>query len=206
MCEPTDEFDWIASLRPLTLGDPRALQLTDDAAVIPARPASIWWFPRTRWSPASTSLSARPRKSIARRLLRTSLSDLAAKGAEPFGYLLMTPGRRNWNGSGGPPSRAVWPKMARRSASRCWAETPSRPPGASHGGRTVLGWVPQGRAIRRSTARADDLLMVCGPIGDGWLGLKAARGEIADPDGALAPRYRLPGASSPAARGPPCLR
>jgi thiamine-monophosphate kinase len=34
--------------------------------------------------------------------------------------------------------------------------------------------------------------MVCGAIGDGWLGLKAARGEIADENGSLARRYRLP--------------
>ncbi|HRD28775.1 MAG TPA: AIR synthase-related protein, partial [Caulobacter sp.] len=31
---------------------------------------------------------------------------------------------------------------------------------------------------------------VSGPIGDGWLGLRAARGELADAD--LAMRYRLP--------------
>jgi thiamine-monophosphate kinase len=35
-------------------------------------------------------------------------------------------------------------------------------------------------------------MMVCGFVGDGWLGLKAARGEIADPGGLLAAHYRTP--------------
>ena len=37
-----------------------------------------------------------------------------------------------------------------------------------------------------------DGLWVSGTIGDGALGLLAARGEIADPGGTLADRYRLP--------------
>jgi thiamine-monophosphate kinase len=57
---------------------------------------------------------------------------------------------------------------------------------------TVLGTVAPGEAIRRAGARPGDLLFVTGTIGDGALGLLAARGEIADPDGYLADRYRLP--------------
>ena len=33
---------------------------------------------------------------------------------------------------------------------------------------------------------------ICGPIGDGWLGLKAARGEVIPQAEALANHYRLP--------------
>jgi thiamine-monophosphate kinase len=57
---------------------------------------------------------------------------------------------------------------------------------------TVLGWVKQGRAILRSGAREGDKLIVCGTIGDGWLGLMAALGKASDPTGELARRYRLP--------------
>ena len=46
--------------------------------------------------------------------------------------------------------------------------------------------------MRRAGAREGDGLWVSGSIGDGALGLLAARGEIADPDGVLADRYRLP--------------
>jgi thiamine-monophosphate kinase len=57
---------------------------------------------------------------------------------------------------------------------------------------TLLGWAPAGGAILRSTARAGDLLVVCGPVGDGWLGLEAARGRPMDHAGTLAAHYRLP--------------
>lgn len=61
---------------------------------------------------------------------------------------------------------------------------------------TALGWVPHGRAPSRAGARPGDLVLVSGVIGDGWLGLKAARGELgALEEGrieALVRRYRLP--------------
>ena len=60
----------------------------------------------------------------------------------------------------------------------------------------MLGWVKSGRMVRRTGARSGDLVQVSGPIGDGWLGLQAARGELAGlPAGAierLAGAYRLP--------------
>jgi len=46
--------------------------------------------------------------------------------------------------------------------------------------------------LRRAGARPGDLVMVSGTIGDGFLGLAAAQGELADPDGFLLARYRLP--------------
>jgi thiamine-monophosphate kinase len=56
----------------------------------------------------------------------------------------------------------------------------------------VIGHVAPGRALRRQGAAAGDGLWVTGTIGDGALGLLAARGENADADGYLADRYRLP--------------
>ena len=46
--------------------------------------------------------------------------------------------------------------------------------------------------VRRAGAKPGDVLAVSGTIGDGVLGLLAVRGEIDDPDGYLAGRYRLP--------------
>ena len=40
---------------------------------------------------------------------------------------------------------------------------------------TALGWVPEGRMVRRSGARPGDLLMVSGSIGDATLGLAMAQ-------------------------------
>src|SRR6185312_16229335 len=57
---------------------------------------------------------------------------------------------------------------------------------------TVLGWAPVDGAVPRSGALPRHELVVCGLIGDGYLGLKAVRGEIDDPHGKLAEKYRLP--------------
>jgi thiamine-monophosphate kinase len=129
---------------------------------------------------------------IARRLLRTSLSDLAAKAAEPFGYFLMV----------------AWPEHCDKTWRDAFAEGLAADgeafalallggdtvatPGPLTLSATVLGWAPAGRTVLRSGARAGDRLIVCGAIGEGWLGLAAVRGAVADPDGRLARHYRLP--------------
>src|SRR5207244_3682081 len=65
-------------------------------------------------------------------------------------------------------------------------------PGPFTASLTALGWVPEGRMVRRAGARPGDVLMVSGSIGDATLGLAALRGEIDDPEGRLTFRYRLP--------------
>jgi thiamine-monophosphate kinase len=192
MSAQTDEFAWIARLRPLTRNDPRALGLLDDASVLPARPGFDLVITKDAMVEGVHFLPGEGPDIVARRLLRTNLSDLAAKAAEPFGYFLMT----------------AWPPeydAARREAfAQGLAMDGERYDLSLLGGdtvatsgpltvsATVLGWVPQGRAILRSGARAEDLLIVCGAIGDGWLGLKAARGEPLRHAVDLANHYRLP--------------
>jgi thiamine-monophosphate kinase len=187
-----DEFAWIASLRGLTNGDARALDLADDAAVFPARPGFDLVVSKDAMVEGVHFLSKEAPDIVARRLLRTSLSDLAAMAADPFGYLLLTA----W-----PPGLdAGWREGFRRGleadgrefgVALLGGDTVSTP-GPLTLSATVFGWAEAGRAVLRSGARAGDSLVVCGPIGDGVLGLKAALGEIADPGGVLAGRYRLP--------------
>ena len=187
-----DEFAWISSLRPLTGGDDRALGLADDAAVIPARAGFDLVISKDAMVEGVHFPIGEAGDVVARRLLRTSLSDLAAKAATPFGYFLMTA----W-----PTDRAE----AYRDAFRAGLEGDGRAfgvallggdtvstPGPFTLSATVLGWVEAGRAVLRSGARPGDALVVCGHIGDGWLGLQATQGKVGDPDGALADHYRLP--------------
>jgi thiamine-monophosphate kinase len=187
-----DEFNWIARLRPLTRNDPRALDLLDDVSVLPARPGFDLVITKDAMVEGVHFLPKEAPDVVARRLLRTNLSDLAAKAADPFGYFLMT----------------AWPPeydaLKREAFAQGLADDGDRYNLAILGGDTVatdgpltvcatmLGWVPQGRAILRSGAKAGDLLIVCGSVGDGWLGLKAARGEPLSHAGELAEHYRLP--------------
>jgi thiamine-monophosphate kinase len=192
MSAPPDEFDWIAALRPLTRGAPAALGLMDDAAVLPARPGFDLVISEDAMVEGVHFLGGEDAGVVARRLLRTSLSDLAAKAAEPFGYTLMIawPASRGWD------ERMAFIRGLDQDGARfgvvlLGGDTVSTP-GPLTASATVYGWAPAGAVVRRSGALPGHALVVCGPIGDGCLGLKAARGEFPDADGRLAERYRLP--------------
>ncbi|MCG9916561.1 MAG: thiamine-phosphate kinase [Phenylobacterium sp.] len=191
--QPPGEFEQIARLyRPLTRGAPEALGLLDDAAVIPSRPGFDLVVTKDAIvAGVHVPLGEAP-DLIARKLLRTNLSDLAAKGAEPYGYFLAV----------------AWPQGTDFATRQAFARGLEVDGAAFNlnllGGDTVstsgplvasltlLGWVPQGRAVLRSGAEPGDLVMVSGPIGDGGLGLAAVQGRWPDPSGYLTERYQLP--------------
>ena len=88
---PTGEFADIARLyRPLTRGAAGALALLDDAAVLPSRPGFDLVMTTDTLVEGVHFLPDDPLDTVARKLLRVNLSDLAAKGAQAFGYLLTT--------------------------------------------------------------------------------------------------------------------
>jgi thiamine-monophosphate kinase len=191
--EAPDEFGQIARLyRPLTRGAPEAFDLLDDAAAIPSRPGQDLIVTKDAMVEGVHFLSGEAPDLIARKLLRVNLSDLAAKGAEPYGYFLAVawPGGFDWA------AREAFAEGLRADGETygltlLGGDTVSTP-GPLMASLTLLGWTPSGGMIRRGGAKAGDLVMVSGTIGDGWLGLQAARGELDDPSGYLAGRYRLP--------------
>jgi thiamine-monophosphate kinase len=192
MSAHTDEFAWIARLRPLTRNDPRALGLFDDAAILPARPGYDLVITKDAMVEGVHFLVGEAPDIVARRLLRTNLSDLAAKAADPFGYFLMTAWPPEYDGARREAfAQGLADDGDRFQLSLLGGDTVSTT-GPLTVSATMLGWVPQGRAVLRSGARAGDLLMVCGAIGDGWLGLKAARGEPLAFSSDLATHYRAP--------------
>ena len=186
-----DEFDWIAALRPLAASAP-ALGLMDDAAVLPSRPGFDLVISEDAMVEGVHFPEGEACDIVAMRLLRTNLSDLAAKAAEPFGYTLMTawPASRGWD------DREAFIRGLAADG-EAFGITPLGGDTVSTPGRftvsaTMLGWVPSGRAVRRSGAKPGHALVVLGVIGDGVLGLKAVRGEVEDPRGELTHAYRLP--------------
>jgi thiamine-monophosphate kinase len=188
-----DEFGEIERLfRPLTRGAAGAFDLLDDAAVIPQRPGFDLVVTKDALAEGVHFPHGEAPDLVARKLLRVNLSDLAAKAAEPFACLLAV----------------AWPTTfdARQRERFALGLAADLEHFDLHllGGDTVvaegpftvsltaMGWVPEGGIVRRAGARPGDLLLASGTIGDGVLGLAAVRGEIADPDGVLAFRYRLP--------------
>jgi thiamine-monophosphate kinase len=194
---PVDEFEAIARLlRPLAEGAPGALGLMDDAAVVASRPGFDLVVSKDAMVEGVHFLPDDGLDLVARKLLRVNLSDLAAKGAEPFGYLMATA----WSPRCGWPERELFARglaedQGRFGVSLLGGDTVSTP-GPLTLSLTILGWVPDGRMVRRSGAKPGDRVLISGGIGDGWLGLKAASGELAGlPEGSieqLAGRYRLP--------------
>jgi thiamine-monophosphate kinase len=188
-----DEFETIAKLlRPLTRGAPEALDLLDDAAVLPSRPGFDLVLTKDAMVEGVHFLPTDPLDLVARKLLRTNLSDLAAKGAEPFGYLLAAA----WRRSDGWDERAAFAKGLAEDGEafdlRLLGGDTVSTSGPLVVSATLLGWVPSGGMIRRDGAKAGDLVVVTGHIGDGWLSLQAALGRFGDPQGELLDRYRLP--------------
>lgn len=174
-----DEFGQIARLfRPLTRGAPAALDLLDDAAVIAQRPGFDLVVTKDALVAGVHFEPGEPPDRIARRLLRANLSDLAAKAAEPFGYFLMTA----WSPDFDWPRRQAFAEGLREDGatydvSLLGGDTVSTP-GPLTVSMTLLGWVPVGGMIRRAGARVGDLVLVSGPIGDGWLDWGPGQGQL----------------------------
>jgi thiamine-monophosphate kinase len=188
-----DEFGEIARLfRPLTRGAPGAFALMDDAAVIPSRPGFDLVVTKDAIVEGVHFLPGEHPEAVGRRLAAVNLSDLAAKGAEPDAAFLAVAWPKRW----GETDRAAFAAglgtdLEEAGVSLLGGDTVATP-GPFTASLTLMGWVPAGRIVRRAGARAGDRLMVSGHVGDGWLGLLAARGEVPDPGGYLEGRYRRP--------------
>lgn len=188
-----DEFGEIARLfRPLTRGAPGALNLLDDVAVLPSRPGYDLIITQDGLVEGVHVLEGADPALIARKLLRVNLSDLAAKAAEPFGALLTVA----WPKTYGQPEREAFAAGLAQDLTEFGVDLLGgdtvRTPGPLWASLTALGWAPAGRMVARGGAKPGHLIAVSGTIGDGSLGLAAARGEIDDPDGFLRSRLDLP--------------
>jgi thiamine-monophosphate kinase len=189
------EFETIERLlKPLAHPD-YARGLTDDVAVLPSRPGFDLVLTQDALVEGVHFLPDDPLDTVAQKLLRVNLSDLAAKGAEPFGYLLTCA----WSPRCGWPERMAFADGLRADQKEfgialLGGDTVSMP-GPLTFSATLMGWVPKGRAVGRAGARPGDLLFVTGMIGDGKLGLLAAQDRLPlEPErvAALADRYRRP--------------
>lgn len=127
---------------------------------------------------------------VAAKSLRVCLSDLAAGGATPFVYQLSLALPEAWTEAWVARfARGLAADQRRYGVVLCGGDTVVTP-GPLTVTITAIGKVPRGRGLTRAAARAGDELWVSGTVGDGALGLRAARGQLASP--ALEHRYRQP--------------
>lgn len=138
-----------------------------------------------------------PPDTLARKALRVNLSDLAAKGAAPAGFVLTLALREAGDEWLAPFARALGEDALSFGCPLLGGDTVSTP-GPLMISVTAFGRVPQGRMVRREGAKAGERIAVTGTIGDAALGLRILKNQIAG--GALdAPsrdfltgRYRVP--------------
>jgi thiamine-monophosphate kinase len=172
--------------RPLAT-DPGALELRDDAATITPPPGSDVVLKTDAIVGGVHFFPDDPPDLIAKKALRVNLSDLAAKGARPAGFLLslalpQTVGGDWLEGF----ARGLGEDVQAYGCPLMGGDT-DRTPGPVTISIAAFGILPSGTMVRRSGARPGDLVVVTGTIGDAALGLLVRR----DPD--TAGRWRLDG-------------
>ena len=183
--------------RPLAT-DPGAFGLTDDAAVLKALGEDIV-VTTDAIVEGVHFLPDDPPHTVAKKALRVNLSDLAAKGASPAGFVLTLALRaidETWLAAF---ARGLEEDAGAFNCPLFGGDTVSTP-GPLMVSITAFGRVPQDRMVHRSGAKPGDHILVTGTIGDAALGLdilrngKAAAALASDAASRemLIGRYRVP--------------
>ena len=175
----------IRLLAPLARAAPGAFGLEDDCALIASQPGTELVLKTDPVAEGVHFLSDDAPEDIGWKALAVNASDLAAKAAQPLGYLMAL--------SFPEPPTAAWLKgfaaglEAAQTAFGCHllGGDTDRRPGPLTITITVLGTVASHRMVRRGTAQPGDVLFVSGTLGDACLGLALRK------DGTLAGRWGL---------------
>lgn len=190
------EFELIAKyFSPLAAGSPGAVGLTDDAAYVGFRPDQELVVTTDAVIEGVHFRRADPPEMIGAKALRVNLSDLAAKGADPAGYLLVL-------------CLPAWADESwirrfvgglsddqERFRVRLLGGDTTATPGPLVISITALGTIPAGAAIHRHGASPGELVFVSGTVGDAGCGLSLLKGSASAGNAghaALIDRYLLP--------------
>jgi thiamine-monophosphate kinase len=164
---------------------PGAFGLADDAAAIAPPPGCDLVLKTDGVISGVHFFLDDPADAVARKALRINLSDLAAKGAAPLGFLLSI-----GLPAGLPPdwlksfARGLREDAEHYGCPLLGGDT-DRNPNTITVYIAALGTVPHGTMVRRKGARPGDLVITTGTVGDAALGLLLRR------DAAAAGRWKL---------------
>jgi thiamine-monophosphate kinase len=177
--------------------DPGAFNLGDDAAILKAQGEDIV-VTTDAIVEGVHFLPDDPPDTVARKALRVNLSDLAAKGATPAGFVLTLALRAADDAWLTPFARGLGSDAGLFGCPLLGGDTVSTP-GPLMISITAFGRVPPGKMVHRSGAKPGDRVVVTGTIGDAALGLDVLKGgpaaaALADAaaKAMLVGRYRVP--------------
>jgi thiamine-monophosphate kinase len=175
---------------------PGALGLSDDAAFLTPAPGTDVVLKTDAIIGGVHFFPADDARDVARKALRVNLSDLAAKGATPLGFLVSLALPKDIG--------ADWLERFAQGLSedaeayRCplFGGDTDRTPGPVMVSIAMFGSVPSGAMVRRAGAKPGDRVFVTGTIGDAALGLVLRQGATWNLNAAqrdhLLSRYLLP--------------
>jgi len=175
---------------------PGALGLSDDAAFIKPPPGCDLVLKTDGIIGGVHFFAEDAAQGVARKALRVNLSDLAAKGAKPLGFLLSLALPKET----GDDWLSGFAEGLRDDAARfgcpLFGGDTDRTPGPITISIAMFGSVPEGTMVRRAGAKPGDRVFVSGSIGDAALGLALRKGAPWNLNGAqrghLLSRYLLP--------------
>jgi thiamine-monophosphate kinase len=178
MARPSED-EIIAKLFAPLAGE-AGLGLADDAACLAPPPGQDLVLTTDMITAGVHFFPDDPPDAIAAKALRVNLSDLAAKAAEPLGFLLSLGLPEDWTlvwleafaaGLGRDAAAYACPLLGGDTVKVLGPLTISI---------TAFGAVPCGRMVPRPGAKAGDRLYVSGTIGDAALGLRLRHADPAD--------------------------
>ncbi len=171
------EFDFIAE-HLVSLAGQEALDLKDDVAVWQPPPKTDAVITMDTIVEGVHFPEGKFDAGIARKLIRVNVSDLTAKGADARGYF-MSLALPKWVGEDELANFcAGLARDQQEYGLKLWGGDTTRTKSACVLTATMIGTVPKGKTIHRSTAKTGDLICVTGTIGDGFLGLKTLLNQI----------------------------
>jgi thiamine-monophosphate kinase len=174
--------------------EPGALGLADDAAILKGDGDDLV-VTTDAIVEGVHFLSSDPPETVAKKALRVNLSDLAAKGATPAGFLLTLALRDADEKWLAPFARGLGDDATTFHCPLLGGDTVSTP-GPLMISITAFGRVPPGGMVMRIRAQPGDRIVVSGTIGDAALGLAILTGKVTVSDAAvretLLDRYRIP--------------
>lgn len=149
-----------------------ALALTDDTAFYTPPPGFDLVLTKDAVAAGIHFLPDDSGSTVARKALRVNLSDLAAKGAAPVGYLLALGLPDGWTENWLADFAAGLAGDQEAFGVSLYGGDTIRTVERTVVSITAFGLVPAGRMVRRGAAQPGDRLFVTGTIGDAALGLK----------------------------------
>jgi thiamine-monophosphate kinase len=176
---------------------PEGLGLRDDAAALAAGAGELI-LTKDALVGGVHFFADDPPGAIARKAMRVNLSDLAAKGAEPVGFLLALALPKDWTAEWLAAFAEGLAQDARTYACPLFGGDTVKTPGPLMVSITAIGRIENGHMARRDGVRPGHRLYVTGTIGDAALGLALRLGapELTDLDPTsrtfLLDRYLLP--------------